>query len=119
MPEQRRSKLWKESPSSLASAFWHFSCAEQSCAVVASAHNAIVVSCFILSKYYSSSYHYHQYPEHLADSVHTLGPALALHLHPSLSTLLERDGISQYFDLHHTFEYFALGSRITVFKTSL
>lgn len=61
--------------------------------VVASAHNAMVVSCFIRSKYYPSGSHHRQYPEHLADSVCTLGPASALHLHPSSSICWREMGL--------------------------
>lgn len=88
MPGQQSSRLWKETPSSVAGAFWLVSCAGQSCGAVPSAHNATVVSCSILSKYDPWS------SRHLAGSVCTPGPSLALHLHPSLSTWLERDEIT-------------------------
>lgn len=113
IPVQQSCKLWKETPSSVAGAFWLVSCAGQSCGVVPSARNAMVVSCSILSKYGPCSSH------HLADSVCTPGPSLAWHLHPSLSTLLERDEITQEFDLQHTFDCLDLGSGIAAFKTSL
>lgn len=102
-PEQQRSKLWKESPSSFAGAFWLFTCADQNCGVVSSAHSTMVVSCFTLSKYYPSGSRGHRYPEHLADSVSMQGPASALHLCSSLSTLLQRDGITQQSDFQHMF----------------
>lgn len=51
MRGQQSSRLWKETPSSVAGAFWLVSCAGQSCGVVPSARNATVVSCSILSKY--------------------------------------------------------------------
>lgn len=94
-PEQQRSKLWKEFLSSFAGAFWLFTCAEQSCGVVASAHSTMVVFCFTLPKDYPLDSHGQRYPEHVADSVSTQGPASALHLCSSLSTSLWRDGITQ------------------------